>query len=584
MTTPATCSAPRVTNKYSTFNWTAATTLRYATPISSPLRLTTTYAPAFATASTLLPSNVTTTSYSLNRNAVTVQDGTYGQGAYARLWESISYNTTIPFTTTMSPTPVASSELVFPPALYTPCPSSAGSCLDCYKFPADFIWGVAGSAFQIEGGLTFAGRGPSDVDTYGALPNIADFANAEVSDMAYFLYKQDIARLAAIGVPYYSFSISWTRILPFGNTSTPVNEPGLAHYDDVINTCIAYGVTPIVTLQHNDFPLSLNIGAPEYPDAFLNYAKQVMTHYGDRVKYWVTLNEPNLAIGLPYGSAGYDAVTNVLMAHAKVYHWYKEVLKGTGFVTLKFANNLALPLDSTNPADIRAAQRYQDYILGMMANPIFLGAQYPEEMLNTTNLNLTALTSEQMGYINGTADFWSFDPYTAQYATSAPGGIDACAADPTNPYYPICVINTNVQKDGWLMGQASYAYAYLAPQYVRQQLGYVWNTFRPSGILIAEFGFNPWAEYTKPVVDQLYDLERTLYYQGFLRETLKAMYEDGVNVLGTLAWSVLDNDEFVSYTQQYGMQHVNRTDGEFTRSFKRSIFDYVDFFHQYVAS
>jgi hypothetical protein len=107
-----------------------------------------------------------------------------------------------------------------------------------------------------------------------------------------------------------------------------------------------------------------------------------------------------------------------------------------------------------------------------------------------------------------------------------------------------------VQQDGWLNGQASYAYAYLAPQYVRQQLGFVWNEYRPKGILIAEFGFNPAYEWAETVVAQRYDLQRTLYYQWFLRETLKSIYLDNVNVIGALAWSVLDNDEFTSYLQQ----------------------------------
>ena len=89
-------------------------------------------------------------------------------------------------------------------------------------------------------------------------------------------------------------------------------------------------------------------------------------------------------------------------------------------------------------------------------------------------------------------------------------------------------------------------------------------------------------ESSETVVAQRYDLERTLYYQWFLREMLKAIYDDGVNVVAALAWSFVDNNEFGSFDQQYGLQHVNRTNGEFTRSYKRSIFDYVDFFHEYV--
>lgn len=75
--------------------------------------------------------------------------------------------------------------------------------------------------------------------------------------MNYWLYKQDIARLAAIGIPYYSFSISWTRIVPFGEVGSPINTEGLQHYDDLINTCIEYGIQPIVTLSHDDAPLNL---------------------------------------------------------------------------------------------------------------------------------------------------------------------------------------------------------------------------------------------------------------------------------------------------------------------------------------
>ncbi|KAF2484125.1 beta-glucosidase [Neohortaea acidophila] len=570
------CTATRTT-AYSPFSYTVETSTRYATPVPSPLVLTTTYAPPFSEASSLLPTGLTYTSYSLNRSLTTLQDGEYGQGAYARLWKPLRYNTTVPFTTTVSPTPLASSELRAPPPLYTACPQSADECLDCYKLPTDFIWGVAGSAFQIEGGLMESGRGPSQLDTFGSLPNKEGYANAVVADMNYYLYKQDLARLAAVGIPYYSFSISWTRIVPFGTPGSPINQPGLDHYEDLINTCIEYGITPIVTISHDDAPLNLTYVDPQFPEAFLYYAQQVMSRFGNVVSHWVTLNEPNINFGIDY-----YAVPNILMGHAKVYHWYKEELKGTGLITLKFANNLAVPLDSMNPEDTVAALRYQDFILGIIGNPIFLGQQYPSNVLNTPNINLTALTDEELAYINGTADFWAFDPYTAGFATSPPGGIDSCAADMNNTLWPSCVFTTNVQQDGWLNGQASFAYAYIAPQYVRQQLGYVWNVFKPSGVLIAEFGFNPFYEFAETVVAQRYDLQRTLYYQWFLRETLKSIYLDGVNVIGALAWSFLDNDEFTSYYEQYGLQHVNRTNGEFTRSFKRSMFDYVDFFHQFV--
>jgi beta-glucosidase/6-phospho-beta-glucosidase/beta-galactosidase len=477
-TDPATCSATRST-AYSAWSYTVETSTRYATPLPSPLSVPTSYAPHFSEASSLLPANATYTSYSLNRNATALQDGQYGQGAYARLWATVSFNHSVPFTTTASPTPVASSELIYPPALYTACPDSADTCIDCYKLPEDFVWGVASSAFQIEGGLTEDGRGPGAFDTIGAVgyvgraPNEAD---SEVANMAYYLYKQDIARLAAIGVPYFGFSMSWTRIVPFGTVGSPINQAGLDHYEDVIETCLEYGVKPIVTLTHFDPPLGLQYNSTDFPDAFLYYSKQVMTRFGDRVQEWATLNEPNGVF-----QNDFPSVPNILMAHAKVYHWYKEELGGTGSITIKFANNLGTPLDNANPDDVRAALRYQDYILGLFANPIFLGENYPEEVTSITGVNLTLLTDEELAYINGTSDVWSFDPYTTGFVTSPPGGIDACASNNSHPLWPTCVVNTNVQSDGWLNGQGSYAYAYIAPQYVRQQLGYVWNVFKPKG-------------------------------------------------------------------------------------------------------
>ncbi|KAL1962126.1 hypothetical protein VTN77DRAFT_593 [Rasamsonia byssochlamydoides] len=550
---------------------------RYATPLKSPLSFPTPFAPHFSHASTLLPANVTYTTYSFNPRATSTPDGQYGQSAYAALWTNLSFSDSPPFTTTVSPTPVPTSELVFPPAL----PDQSVDQSDL-KLPSDFIWGVAGSAWQIEGGLQIEGRGPSILDTIGALGTSNGANDSNIADMNYFLYKQDLARLAALGVPHYSFSISWSRVVPFGVAGSPINTEALAHYDDLINTCLEYGITPIVTLVHADPPPAVIADVSALTTHFLYYAKQVMTRYGDRVPYWVTFNEPNIAVGSMYAS--YNDLTTTLLAHAAIYDWYKNELGGTGKITMKFANNLALPLDPTNSSHVSAALRYQDFILGIMGNPLFLGEQYPADALSTLGPNLTALTEDQLSLINGKVDFWAFDPYVAQFASPPLGGVESCASDPSNPLWPTCVTLSNVQANGWLMGDASNAYAYIAPQYVRQQLGYVWNTFRPSGILISEFGFNPFADSQRSLDAQRYDLERTLYYQNFLQETLKAIHEDGVNVIGALAWSFVDNNEFGSFANQYGMQAVNRTDGKFTRHYKRSFFDFVDFFTKHVAS
>lgn len=562
---------------YSSFTYTQVTSDAYATPLSTSVSFPTPIAPPFSQASTLLPSDLTYTTYSYDPSATITSDGQYGQSAYVNLWQNYSFVSSPPFTTTASATPVARAELVLPPALYN-APSDTG-----LKLPADFIWGVSSSSWQIEGGLQLEGRGPSVLDTIGNVlsPEAADRSDANVANMHYFMYEQDIARLAAAGIPYYSFSLSWPRIVPFGVAGSPVNTQGLDHYDDLINTCIKYGVTPIVTLNHVDAPTAVQADLDSLPEHFLYYAKIVMTRYADRVPYWVTFNEPNIGVGTLFQK--YQDLTSALIAHADVYDWYKNTLGGTGKITMKFANNLAMPLDTQDSSHIAAASRYQDILLGIMSNPLFLGKQYPDAAIDTVDM-MQPLTDDQIKHIHGKIDFWSFDPYTAQYASPLPQGTEACASNSSDPFWPTCVTLSNVQANGWLMGQASNAYAYLAPQYVRQQLGYIWNTFRPSGILIAEYGFNPFLESNRTLDAQRYDLERTLYYQDFLTETLKAIHEDNVNVIGALAWSIADNNEFGSYEEQYGLQTVNRTNGKFTRTYKRSLFDYVDFFHRHVQS
>jgi beta-glucosidase/6-phospho-beta-glucosidase/beta-galactosidase len=519
---------------YSTFNYGTMTSSRYATPLRSPLSIPTPYAPHFDQASQLLDRDITYTTYSLNPEATATQDGKYGQSAFAQLWEdaSLTFSNQVPFTTTRAATPVPSSELVYPPPL--PVVPSDVSDTTGYTLPADFVWGVASSAFQFEGALQLEGRGPSVEDSIGTQPGGND---SNVDALFYYMYKQDMKRLGAIGMPYFCFSIPWTRVVPFGIKDSPVNVEALDHYDDLIDEAIANGVTPIITLLHYDLPLSVSYSNLNFTDHYLYYAKQVMARYGDRVPYWVTVNEPNL-------EPATNALTNVLVAHANLYNWYKDELKGTGKITMKFANNLAVPLDVNNKEDVAAALRAQDFSLGIMNNPVFLGKQIPKSVLSTTGIKINPLTEDQLKLIHNTMDFFSFDPYSSSLTTSPPGGIDACASDPSNPLWPTCVVSANDDSNGWLIGDSSaVAYSFIVPAHVRQQFTFVWNTYRPPAILVAEFGFPGTGDTYKPLDGQRYDLEKTIYYQAFLTEMLRAIHEDGVNVIGALAWAYLETNE-----------------------------------------
>lgn len=128
---------------------------------------------------------------------------------------------------------------------------------------------------------------------------------------------------------------------------------------------------------------------------------------------------------------------------------------------------------------------------------------------------------------------------------------------------------------GWNIGYRSQSYVYITPTYLRTYLSYLYNTFKKP-VLVSEFGFPVFAESKKVAVeDQLFDSPRSQYYLSFMTEILKSIHEDGVNIMGALAWSFADNWEFGDYAQQFGLQYVNRTSQE--RRFKKSFFDLVDF-------
>lgn len=165
------------------------------------------------------------------------------------------------------------------------------------------MFGVAGSASQIEGAVFDEGKSPSLMEIIAG--NGDNRSNNQVTNENYYLYKQDIERLASMGIKYYSFSIAWSRILPFALPGTPVNEQGLQHYSNLIDFVLEKGMIPTVTMLHFDTPLQFfGDGGPISPaiigyvdggyqnetfvESFVNYGKILLTHFGDRVPLWFT--------------------------------------------------------------------------------------------------------------------------------------------------------------------------------------------------------------------------------------------------------------------------------------------------------
>ncbi|GAB7349713.1 hypothetical protein MBLNU459_g0452t1 [Dothideomycetes sp. NU459] len=514
-------------------------------------------------------------------------------------------------TTTAEPTPIPEVSLVPPPQLNSfVFPAGRQVPLttknESWSFPSNFIFGVSSASFQVEGAANAEGKGPSvwDVATHRITNFVADNATGDITDNHYYLYKQDIARMAAIGVRHFSFSIAWSRIMPFG--SGAVNQLAIDHYNDVINTCIHYNITPMITLFHWDLPMFLQDTyggwqGDQIVGDFVEYSRVCFENFGDRVKHWFTVNEPielcsgfNFPAGyfknfnIPSAHQPYICARNVILAHAEAYRLGKSMIPDS---LISFKNNGGYKIPLTNSsADAEAVQRAWDFNEGWFADPIYLTGDFPQTVKDYTSAFLPEFTAEQKATINGSADFFSHDAYTSQFYFAPDAGIAACLANASNPLFPGCYNNSYTYPaslGGWAIGAAAdphVTWLHSATDWVPALLRYLATTWPSAGgIVISEFGFaEPYESQKTALADILTDPVRSAYFRDYLPAVLVALSE-GVDVRGLLAWAFVDNLEWSSGFQvRFGLQYVNYTTLE--RYYKASFFQYVSLFEEYVES
>ena len=233
-------------------------------------------------------------------------------------------------------------------------------------FPKDFLWGASTSAYQIEGAWNEDGKGPSVIDMNKHLPEgTSDF---KIASDHYHRYKEDVALMAELGLKAYRFSIAWTRIFPDGTGE--VNKKGVEFYNNLINELLDKKIEPIVTMYHFDLPYALQEKGGwsnrETIDAFEKYAKTLFKNYGDRVKYWLTINEQNMmilhgeAIGIVDPSLEnpkkelYQQNHHMMVAQAKVMDLCHKMFPNA---KIGPAPNISIVYPATSkPEDILAAQ------------------------------------------------------------------------------------------------------------------------------------------------------------------------------------------------------------------------------------
>ncbi|XP_075647171.1 beta-glucosidase 17-like isoform X6 [Castanea sativa] len=428
-------------------------------------------------------------------------------------------------------------------------------------FPAGFIFGGASSAYQYEGAAFQHGKGPSIWDTFTREhpEKIADHTTGDIADDFYYVFKGDIALMKEIGLDFFRFSISWTRILPKGKISGGVNQEGITFYNNLINELLSQGLKPFITLFHWDVPQALEeeyggFLSQNIVDDYRNYVDVCFKEFGDRVKYWVTINEPNsFTIGgyvtgieapgrcsnhignCTYGNSGiepYIVGHNLLLSHATAVKLYKEKYQESqmGEIGISVQSYWDLPKYQT-VASIKAAFRGLDFRFGWFVDPIIFG-DYPEIMRVLVATRLPIFTESQSKMLKA-------------------------------------------EKDGIPIGQPTAAdWLFVYPRGIRELMLYVKKKYNNPPIYITENGVDD--NDSLPIQKALNDSLRIKYYHCHLSNLLKAI-RAGVDVRGYFAWSFLDNFEWESgYTLRFGITYVDYKNG-LTRYLKSSAFWFKNF-------
>ncbi|XP_061361382.1 beta-glucosidase 12-like [Gastrolobium bilobum] len=358
----------------------------------------------------------------------------------------------------------------------------------------------------------------------------------------------------------YRFSISWSRILPKGKISAGINQEGIKYYNNLINELLANGLQPFVTLFHWDLPQALQdeysgFLSPHIINDFRDYAELCFKEFGDRVKHWITLNEPwSYSMGTePYMASHYQ-----LLAHAAAVKIYKTNYQASqkGSIGIALNSHWFLPF-SNDKSDQLASQRALDFMFGWFMQPLTRG-KYPKTMMSLLGSRLPNFTEEQSKLLIGSFDFIGINYYTTYYA--------AHITYPSNDtsqssYYKDSHVNVTSERNGSLIGpMAASSWLYVYPRGIRELLLYTKREYNNPVIYITENGVDESNDPTLTLEEALMDTYRIDYFYRHLYYVLTAIKDD-VKVKGYFAWSLLDNFEWNSgYTVRFGINFIDFKD------------------------
>ncbi|SIO60289.1 beta-glucosidase [Singulisphaera sp. GP187] len=421
-----------------------------------------------------------------------------------------------------------------------------------YRFPEDFVWGAAAASAQIEGAAREDGKGESIWDRFAATRG--HIANGDTPATAcdhYHRYEADAALMADLAIRNYRLSIAWPRIFPSGDG--PVNPRGLDFYDRLIDSLLAAGITPWVTLFHWDLPQALEDRGGwlvrSTAEAFRPYAETVVKRLGDRVKNWFTLNEIPCFIGKGYlegefapGRTESARAVNQGYHHALLAHGYAVSAVrshgGSGARVGLVHNHLPPPQIPVIETDehIAAARAEYERSNGQLMGPLFRG-RYPEDFLSAAGADAPQVEVGDLAGIAQPMDFLGLNLYSGDFVRAGRNGLTERLAFPRQfPQGDLPWLNLTPQVLYWGVRHAAEVFG-VPSFYITEHGAALADTINADGEVI--------------------DLDRREVMRSYLVELHRAVRE-GYDVRGYFAWSLLDNFEWAEgYAKRFGIVHVD---------------------------
>ncbi|GAA5181344.1 GH1 family beta-glucosidase [Rugosimonospora acidiphila] len=448
---------------------------------------------------------------------------------------------------------------------YNLAPEAVLLAQDAATFPADFLWGAATAAYQIEGAAAEDGRTASIWDTFSHTPGrVAGGDTGDVACDHYHRYRDDVDLMERMGLRSYRFSTSWSRVQPGG--SGPLNQAGVDFYKRLLDELNGRGIEPWLTLYHWDLPQELEDagGWPNRDTAyrFADYAAALHLALGDRVSHWTTMNEPWCSAFLGYGSGqhapgrGEPALTipaahHLMLGHGLATRAIRQQSGPPASVGITL-NLYAMSAASECPEDLDATRRIDGLAHRIFLDPLLLG-RYPEDVIDDVRglSDFRHVRDGDLDVISAPLDLLGINYYSRYVVAAPPAGTPMAGSGPSD--WPGSENVRFVSRDVPLTGMK---WEIDAPGLV-EVLRRVHDEYPELPLYVTENGaaFDdvPDAE------GRVDDLDRVGFLDGHLRACYQAISE-GVPLRGYFAWSLLDNFEWAwGYEKRFGMVYVDYT-------------------------